>query len=466
MEPSFLSKLLVLGTVAAIVLLLVAIYFVLEPEWRNRNLRETPQIGRVIAVLGDSDSHSYRDSESNSKRGGEFHHVAFQWTEIWNSLRADEVNLGPVGVWGTRVKVARLRRMIGLESRPFKKNDFRYNYSASGARCSSLYDRYPFQATSLLDLMNLESGAFDDALVIIRIGINDFGQTEHLQAWSEDGMQGLGKVKVDYCIDQIQKAVSDILATSATVMIALVDVSHDYNSSSFSADLFSKGDVENFLSVLNHFEQGLKGIATDSRVAYVDDVSSQRAHWGDRYRGNFRRESFLGGINPIVNGNGDEPFHRTLMDGHASTINNGIWLQYAIHSLNGQLGVGLTSLLDAEIASIADPDGTFGLAPEHQFTADGDIELTGLPASVDVQSGSDQYPLPRLTAKSSDGLNVTNTITGYLVDAAGKKDWLYGSGSRLYVNASRHKPGEYQVVIRARDRYGNVRRWDARLTIS
>ena len=65
---------------------------------------ETSRTGRItMAVLGDSDSHAYRDTVliPAAKRGGvEFHDSTFQWTEILHALRAHEVDQGEWGVLG------------------------------------------------------------------------------------------------------------------------------------------------------------------------------------------------------------------------------------------------------------------------------------------------------------------------------------------------------------------------------
>ena len=55
----------------------------------NNDLHSSASVNPTrIAVIGDSDSHSYRDSVSGIRRGGEIHNISFNWIETWSRLRS------------------------------------------------------------------------------------------------------------------------------------------------------------------------------------------------------------------------------------------------------------------------------------------------------------------------------------------------------------------------------------------
>lgn len=359
-RSSFMSVLLVVP----VVLLFVtgtALFF--EPELRLLTMKKEKPTGTKIAVLGDSDSHAYRDKVLGVRRGGIYHEQTYQWTEVWNALRPQEVDFGPWGIWGTRSKVASLRAVFGLPARVMKKNDFRYNFSKSGCRCDSLFDVYPFQANSLLSLIKVNPDLFAHSLVFIRIGINDFGQVHHLQNWAKTGLGKQAKKTVGYCLEQIEKTVQFLLAAIPTINVVLVDISHDYNAGSLAQDAFNQDDSEGVMAVLNYYTDGLKKMAkSNEHIAYIDTVS-HRNRWGDRFKGNLKMEMSLSGEQPIRNDRGDEPFNLGLNDGHASTVNNGLWLQHAIIEINRQLGLKFTEISELEILTLADPENHFKMRP-------------------------------------------------------------------------------------------------------
>jgi len=261
----------------------------------------------------------------------------------------------------------------------------------------------------------------------------------------------------------IKKVVEDVLSLPTNSMVVLVDVSHDYNGSSFRLEELNATGIDRMLSVLKLFESGLREIsASSSRVAYVE---GEAPNWGDRILGTQRQEFSLGGPNPVKNGIGNEPFNRTLLDGHASTINNGLWLQSTIQKINMQFGTGFTPILDAEIADLVDLDGSFGIAPEQKRYSDESIQLSGMPDQLHVRKQDLPYDLPQMVATSAEGLDVTNTITAYLEEASGTRLWLHGSGREISLRSTQIGPGDYKLVLRAQDRYGNRNKWHAPVVI-
>jgi len=438
-------------------------YLIFQPEINTLLATPYQHSGRSVAVIGDSDSHIYRDQVLGIHRGGEYHDTTFQWTEIWARLRADEVDLGELGVWGTRGKIARIRDWLGLEARYIRKMDFRFNYAISGEGCASIYREYPYQARSLLSLMKSEPGWFQSGLVFVRIGINDFGQQSHLLEWSKTGLNAFASDIVNSCLMDIRRLVGEVLDLPTDSMLVLVNVSRDYNGSSFDLGKLTATEIERMLSVLDHFESGLRNIAASSnRVAYV---AGEAPDWGDRILGEQQSEITLGGVMPVKNSVGDEPSNRTLLDGHASTVNNGLWIKYAIQQINQQLGTGFTPILDAEIADLVHSDGKFSIAPEKRRYSDENIHLAGLPDQFDVRKRELPFKLPQLVATSAEGLDVTDSITAYLEDNTETRHWLHGSGRDISFRSTYIESGDYSLVLSARDRYGHRKKWHVKFVI-
>ena len=71
-----------------------------------------------LAVVGDSDSHSYQDRlsfpEGTAKRGGRYRQTTLQWDEVLARLRGGQLDLGAWGEYGTCARVAGLGRPLGL----------------------------------------------------------------------------------------------------------------------------------------------------------------------------------------------------------------------------------------------------------------------------------------------------------------------------------------------------------------
>ena len=107
----------------------------------------TPPAAHVrLAVLGDSDSHSYHDyiriPRESGKRGGAWRERTWQWTEILDRLRRAHLDQGDWGTWGTRAKIAEALDWIGWGGRTPRKQDFRYNFAFSGAEARELVTHF------------------------------------------------------------------------------------------------------------------------------------------------------------------------------------------------------------------------------------------------------------------------------------------------------------------------------------
>src|SRR3954468_5096731 len=90
--------------VAVLAILAIAAYAFMF----HRPIRTTgaPSSVPPVAVLGDSDSHSYQDRISfrrgNGERGAEYREITLQWTEVLARLHGDALDFGAWGTYGTR----------------------------------------------------------------------------------------------------------------------------------------------------------------------------------------------------------------------------------------------------------------------------------------------------------------------------------------------------------------------------
>jgi hypothetical protein len=328
---------------------------------------EKPVESLPVAVLGNSDSHSYQDSlllHGPTTRGGPYRAVTYQWTEIWMRLRGSEVDLGTWGTWGSRWKVARVLQAVGVPARAPRKQDYAHNFAVSGAHCAHLLDEGFPQVPPLLRVMNRDRDRWAKGVVIIRIGINSFGRTAQLEEYSTRGLDTSARERVMNCVSAIERAISHIRSKHPTVRIVLIPISDDTN---LAANLDRWRDptaLARIDEVLSLFEERLRAMADrDQRLAFLDERGWFRRQWGSRAPDgspDYRAVSF-GGPVPVTNSMGDHPRHLTLSDGHAGTVSNGLWLMNLVDLLNARWGLGLTPITRDEIARLADPDGRVGL---------------------------------------------------------------------------------------------------------
>ena len=348
-------------------LLVVAIFILFRPDWENSG-SDGRRKGQIpIAVLGDSDSHSYRDQYLDTHRGGDFHEVTYQWTEILALLRAKEVDLGQFGYWGTRGTIYKIRSALGLEARTPRKQDFEYNFARSAAECIELSpERYQQQSFQLVRLMNRNPEFWRNGLVIIRIGINDFGQWSSLRTYERGDANGDIQQPVVGCVNHIHNAVKLIREHHSSVKIVLVGIVD--NSNWPLAEETDDPGHQNINKVLDTFDQGLADIAlTDPSILFVEDRD-----WFARLLGKWSPTEFLGsrhyslgGAVTIGNTRGDHPRNIMLADKHAGTVANALWANNVFAQISEYFGLGFTPLLNSEIADLVDPDGKLDIAPKN-----------------------------------------------------------------------------------------------------
>jgi hypothetical protein len=330
---------------------------------------DRPDRGRIpVAVLGDSDSHSYHDElhfRDTTLRGGAYRATTFQWTEVWARLRPTEVDLGAWGRWGNRGTVAALRRAVGLEGRAPPKQDFQYDFAFSGARCNHLVETMAAQTVPLVRLMDRDAERWSRGVVVIRIGINSVGGLADLDEYATTGPSPAVRARLRDCTRHIERAVARIRAGHPTTRVVLVGIFDDSNWAKLLDRWHDPAALANIATVLDVFDDHLRELAAgDPWCAFLDERAWFRRHWGGR-AGDGRpayRSVNVGGAVPVSNTAGDHPRNLAVADGHAGTVANGLWLQELISLIETRWRLGFTPIRLDEIARLADPTGDLGIS--------------------------------------------------------------------------------------------------------
>lgn len=364
MKKRFAAWVLLVVGVAAIAMVLP-----LQAWWQLGHEAPAHPDAVIFGVLGDSDSHAYHDDftfEGNPKaRGGALRQRTWQWTEVLAHLRSDQIDQGPWGVWGTRFRrLSVLREALGLDGRLPAKQDYFYNQSYSGATCENLNGMPTDQTGRLLTAMKRAPERWKDGVVLIRIGTNDFGKQDSLDALSRSPDAPTPVALMDACVREIRTAVQRLRAPYPGLRIVLVGIFNNAEWERFHPLWPSPEAVGNIHRGLARFDQGLHAIAQgDPRLLFIDDQAWFASLWGSRLPSGkpaYRTVRF-GERFEVSNTGGDEPRHATLADGHAGTVWNALWAQSLVLKLNGHFGLSIKPLQTDELVNFVDPDGRFGM---------------------------------------------------------------------------------------------------------
>lgn len=447
-------KAIIFVFVIAFILFAAILLYITRPEWENKGANQIKKGHVPIAVLGDSDSHVYRDEHHQIRRGGDFHEVTFQWTEVLAHLRSNEVGLGKFGYWGTRGTVSRIRSKLGLDARTPRKQDFQYNFAFSGATCQQLApNSYQQQSLQLVKLMDKDPGYWQKGLVIIRIGINDFGQWSALKKYEEGKLSIKSRQRIVECVDHISNAVELIRSKHPNVKIALIGIV-DNSDLPYKEETDDAGHA-NINKVLDIFDEGMMELANnDPNILFIED-----RQWFSRILGRGgtsgyvgQRHLGLGGATTINNTQGDHPENIVLADRHASTVFNALWIRHVLEHINSYFGLGFTPLLYSEIADLVDPHGDLGIAAPKPALTDGptlDADKDHLEISLDELL---EFQI-HFEAKDSAGTDISETATAFIDSGSGNKLWLFNAGKDIRLDPVRHTPGEYVLQLQVQDRY-------------
>jgi hypothetical protein len=328
-----------------------------------------PPSGRIrFAVLGDSDSQSYHDTQmlnNPSLRGGPWRATTWQWTEVLARLRGDQIDLGEWGAWGAGKYRARFDKVFGVLARTPAKDDYRYDFAASGAWCNQLLGSPQRQAVNLVDLMDREPQAWKGGIVLIRIGINDVGGHGVLDELSRDPKASHPLALINGCVDAIGETVALIHKRHPQTNIALVGILSNADWAVEFDSWQSASAIANIDAGMDVFDNGLRKIAAANRhVVFLDDRAWFRSLWGERDeqgRPLYKTVRLSPGW-AITNSSGDDPHNSVLSDGHAGVVWNTLWAQHLVASLNAAFGLQLTPITDAEVVGFLEPS----FAAKHQ----------------------------------------------------------------------------------------------------
>jgi len=329
-----------------------------------------PSLGAVpFAVLGDSDSHAYHDDLNFARwpqaRGGDLRDRSWQWTEVLAHLRAAQLDPGPWGVWGTRYRrLSQARDAVGQDGRFPAKQDYRHNLAYSGAVCANLNDFPQNQAARLLAVVREAPERWQRGVVLVRIGTNDVGGLDSLEALSRDPSHPETVARIEACVQHIARAVGTLRANVPGLRVVLVGIFNNADWEKFHARWQSPQAQANIHAGMARFNEGLKAIVQgDANMAFFDDQAWFNRLWGTRLATGvpaYKKVRF-GPRFEVSNTGGDTPDHATLGDGHAGSVWNALWAQSLVELLNQRFGLGVPALQDDELVRFIDPDGRFGM---------------------------------------------------------------------------------------------------------
>jgi len=309
-----------------------------------------------LAILGDSDSHSFHDRTHfpprGDERGGQFRDITFNWPEMLARLRGDQLDLGEWRVWGPPNLIAKAREIIGLPVRRPQKEDYRYNFAISGAGCKDLNHGWR-EVDRLLAVMRLEPERWQRGIVVIRIGVNDIGGTAQLDEFAKDPASGADKVR--YCTSEIASAVNRLREASPRIRFVLVGI---FNNAHWAPNLEkwqSPTELSNIAQALARFDNELRELtASDAATAFFDDRRWFEEHWGARDETG--KPAYHAVVLPsglrVENSKGDAPSNAALGDGHAGTVWNGLWAKSFVELLNEKLDTQIPPIEVSEVERV------------------------------------------------------------------------------------------------------------------
>jgi len=312
----------------------------------------------AFAVLGDSDSHSFHDSVMLTDpkwRGAEFRNVTYQWTEIIARLRSDQIDMGEWGIWGAPGRVAQLVGFFGFEDRAPRKQDYRFNFAISGAKCNGLTEGMSRQVQRLLYLMDLAPTRWQNGIISIRIGINSIGTHQALVDFAAHGVSEQNRQQVAECTNYIAEAVRLIREKHKTTRILLVGILSNADYIPELSRWRSGEEIHNIDAVLDIFDNTLREMADrDPNILFWDDRAWFRKYFGSRDDSGLPnyRDVCLESV-PVHYTLGNAPDNAVLGDGHAGTVWNGLWAKDVLRELNQRFGYRFTPIQESDIARLA-----------------------------------------------------------------------------------------------------------------
>jgi hypothetical protein len=340
------------------------LFLVVAAGWLSAGSHGVAAVGASIpvGVLGDSDSHAFQDMLSfppgSARRGGRFRATTFQWTEVLARMRAEQLDFGPWGEWGSRGSIARVREWLGRDGRAPRKQDYQYNFARSGAGCDELMSGGWRQAPRLVGLMDRDPARWQKGLVVIRIGVNSFGLADSLDLLARDSAAAEVQATISDCVAQIRAAVGLIHARHPQTRIVVVGILDNAHWPPYFDRWQSSAQLSRITAGLDRFDSVLRELAAhDPRLAFFDDRAWFAQRWGARdARGqpDYKTVS-IGPRLSVSNTSGDDPSHSVVADGHAGVVWNTLWAQSLLALVNTSFGMNLTPITDAQVQRFLEP---------------------------------------------------------------------------------------------------------------
>ena len=321
-----------------------------------------PDTAIPLAVLGDSNSHSYQDRISfpvtSGLRGGEYRRRTLQWTEVVARLRPGAIDPGPWSQWGHRPRVAAWRERLGLGAvRAPQKEDYLFNFAYSGADCGSLMTGAMQQAPRLVALMNEQPARWQGGVVVMRIGMADMSSPTFLDQLSRDPNAPAAQQVVAQCAAQIAHAAALIHRAHPSTHIVLVGIfndAHDPLNMERWRDRQALARIDQGLDV---FDAALRALAdANSHISFFDDRAWFARHWGSRDANGtpaYRTVKVGSGLN-VRNALGDSPDHALVADDHWGLAANVLWAQALTVHLQKAVRLAVEPIADPEVQRLID----------------------------------------------------------------------------------------------------------------
>lgn len=310
-----------------------------------------------FAVLGDSDSQGFQDSlwypPGTEQRGGAYHAITLQWTEVLARLRPQHFDLGEVGVFGGRRRVVQVMELLGFERRAPRKGDHRNNFAFGGAHCHDLFEGTFRQVPRLLALMRQDPERWRRGVVTVRIGIVDLGGVTVLDDMARTPEAPALNERIERCVGYVAQAVRAIRAEHPETLIVLFGILDNADHPPQLHNWRDPKQLANIRATLDRYDDGLRRlVAEEKRVLFFDDRQWFRKRWGGRGQGGAPayRAVTLDERIVVEHGQSDEPTSSVLADGHAGLV----WNTLLAQSLSELLAehIALPPLTDGEVLDL------------------------------------------------------------------------------------------------------------------
>jgi hypothetical protein len=318
-----------------------------------------------IAILGDSDSQAYQQGGQAQQvllqqaRFGIYQSVTFQWPEVLARVRPGALDLGVWGRRGTRRSVAEAMDWLGLQGRFPPKQDYLHNLSFGGASCDSLAGYNGRLVRRLLALMDSDPAPWRRGVVVLALGVNDFGHADDLDRLAQNPSDPLVVGKIKNCLTQIEWAVRQVHSRHPSTRWILVGIVGDVVDPSNFARWQSAAAITNIDAGFDLFDHGLQSLAsTQPNMVFVSLRQWFAAVWGGRDgsgRPSHKTVHVQDQFTASNHAAGNDPKHALTADEHTGVVWNTLWARHLIEVMRKSLGVDIEPLDHAEVARFLAP---------------------------------------------------------------------------------------------------------------